>query len=68
MTAKEFYTSLQGKTVSFIGVGRTDLPLIEKFLEHGAFVSVRDRREAHTLGADGEYLQTLGVKLICGEN
>ena len=68
MTAKEFYTSLQGKTVSFIGVGRTNLPLIKKFLEHGAFVSVRDRREAHTLGTDGEYLQTLGVKLICGEN
>lgn len=68
MTAKEFYNSLQGKTVSFIGVGRTNLPLIEKFLKHGASVSVRDRREANTLGADGEYLSALGVKLICGEN
>ena len=55
MTAKEFYSTLTGKTVSFIGVGRTNLPLIEKFLQHGASVSVRDRREADTLGADGDY-------------
>ena len=68
MTAKEFYSTLFGKTVSFIGVGRTNLPLIEKFLQHGASVSVRDRREADTLGADGDYLKSLGVTLICGED
>ena len=66
MTAKEFYRALCGKTVSFIGVGRTNLPLIEKFLQNGARVSVRDRREEDTLGADGEYLKSLGVALICG--
>ena len=68
MTAKEFYSALCGKTVSFIGVGRTNLPLIEKFLQNGAKVSVRDRREEDTLGADGEYLKSLGVALICGED
>ena len=45
MTTSEFYSALQGKTVSFIGVGRTNLPLIEKFIAHGAKVSVRDKRE-----------------------
>lgn len=68
MTASEFYGALQGKRVSFIGVGRTNLPLIEKFLAHGARVSVRDKREAEALGADGEYLRKLGAALICGEN
>ena len=68
MTANEFYSALQGKTVSFIGVGRTNLPLMEKFLAHGAKVSVRDKRAADSLGADGEYLKNLGVELICGED
>lgn len=68
MTANEFYSALQGKTVSFIGVGRTNLPLMEKFLAHGAKVSVRDKRAADTLGADGKYLKSLGVELICGED
>lgn len=42
MTANEFYSALRGKRVSFIGVGRTNLPLIEKFIASGAAVSVRD--------------------------
>lgn len=66
MTASEFYSGLSGKTVSFVGVGRSNLPLIEKFLAHGAKVSVRDKREAEALGADGEYLRGLGAELICG--
>lgn len=66
MTASEFYSALQGKTVSFIGVGRTNLPLIEKFIAHGAKVSVRDKREAEALGEDGAYLRGLGAELICG--
>ena len=68
MTAKEFYSGLRGKTVSFIGVGRTNLPLIEKFIANGASVSVRDKRPADTLGADGDYLKNLGAVLICGED
>ena len=67
MTPNAFYSAMNGKTVSFIGVGRTNLPLIETFLKHGASVSVRDRRAETALGADGEYLKSLGVKLICGE-
>ena len=44
MTASEFYSALKGKRVSFIGVGRTNLPLIEKFIACGAAVTVRDKR------------------------
>lgn len=67
MTASEFYSALKGKRVSFIGVGRTNLPLIEKFIACGASVSVRDRRAADALGEDGAYLKGLGAALLCGE-
>ena len=29
MTANEFYASLSGKRITFVGVGRSNLPLIE---------------------------------------
>ncbi len=67
MTASEFYSALKGKRVSFIGVGRTNLPLIEKFIACGAAVTVRDKREAEALGEDGAYLKGRGAALICGE-
>ena len=50
MTANEFYASLSGKRITFVGVGRSNLPLIEQFKAHGAAVSVRaaKRRWAKT--------------------
>lgn len=68
MTATEFYSAMRGKRVSFIGVGRSNLPLIQRFSAAGAVVSVRDKRTEEALGADGEHLKALGAKLICGEN
>ena len=67
MTANEFYASLSGKRITFVGVGRSNLPLIEQFKAHGAAVSVRDKRSEAALGEDGEALKKLGAKLICGE-
>lgn len=67
MTVNEFYSGLLGKRITFIGVGRTNLPLIEKVIKSGARVSVRDKRAESTLGADGEYLKSLGVELILGD-
>ena len=68
MTANEFYASLSGKRITFVGVGRSNLPLIEQFKAHGAAVSVRDKRSEAALGEDGEALKKLGTKLICGED
>ena len=68
MTANEFYASLSGKRITFVGVGRSNLPLIEQFKAHGAAVSVRDKRSEAALGEDGEALKKLGAKLICGED
>ena len=68
MTANEFYASLSGKRITFVGVGRSNLPLIEQFKAHGAAVSVRDKRSEAALGEDGEALKKLGAKLEIHHN
>ena len=65
MTANEFYASLSGKRITFVGVGRSNLPLIEQFKAHGAAVSVRDKRSEAALGEDGEALSACVVFIVC---
>ncbi len=68
MNSQDFFQKLSGKTVTFCGIGRSHLPLIELFLAHGAKVSARDKRGFSALGAEGPRLQSQGVQLILGEN
>ena len=44
MNKEQFFTSIQGKTVTFCGIGRSHMPLIRLFQEKGALVSARDKR------------------------
>ena len=39
MNKEQFFTSIQGKTVTFCGIGRSHMPLIRLFQEKGALVS-----------------------------
>ena len=66
MTAENFFNSMKGKKLTFCGIGRSNMPLIEMFLKYGAIVSARDKKE--DLGENGEILKNMGVKLITGEN
>ena len=66
MTANEFYASLSGKRITFVGVGRSICrslsslkPTVQSFR---CAISAAKRRE------DGEALKKLGAKLICGED
>lgn len=68
MNKEQFFTSIQGKTVTFCGIGRSHMPLIRLFREKGALVSARDKRSLEELGDNGEALQEWGVQLILGEN
>lgn len=68
MNKEQFFTSIQGKTVTFCGIGRSHLPLIRLFQEKGALVSARDKRSLEELGDNGKALQERGVQLILGEN
>ena len=68
MNKEQFFTSIQGKTVTFCGIGRSHMPLIRLFQEKGALVSTRDKRSLEELGDNGKALQERGVQLILGEN
>lgn len=68
MNKEQFVTSIQGKTVTFCGIGRSHMPLIRLFQEKGALVSARDKRSLEELGENGKALQEWGVQLILGEN
>lgn len=68
MNKEQFFTSIQGKTVTFCGIGRSHMPLIRLFQEKGALVSARDKRSLEELGDNGKALQEWGVQLILGEN
>ena len=67
MNKEQFYEYIRGKRVAFCGIGRSHMPLIERFISYGAVVSARDRRGLEELGEDGEKLKALGAKLILGE-
>lgn len=68
MNKEQFFQNLAGKTVTFCGIGRSHMPLMELFQKRGAIVSARDKRSFEALGENGERCRALGVKLILGEN
>lgn len=68
MNRERFFESLKGKTVTFCGIGRSHMPLMELFRSRGALVSARDKRGFEELGENGEKLRALGVELILGED
>lgn len=68
MNRERFFESLKGKTVTFCGIGRSHMPLMELFRSKGALVSARDKRGFEELGENGEKLRALGVELILGED
>ena len=67
MNQEQFFRNISGKSVTFCGIGRSHLPLIDLFQKKGAVVSARDKRTLTELGETGEKLQAQGVKLILGE-
>jgi UDP-N-acetylmuramoylalanine--D-glutamate ligase len=68
MNQEQFFRYINGKTVTFCGIGRSHLPLMELFAKHGAKVSARDKRDFGQLGENGPRLVQQGVKLILGED
>ena len=61
MDFEAYLTALRGKTVSVIGIGVSNRPLIEKLLEKGVAVTARDKKES--LGELGAELAAQGCKL-----
>lgn len=64
----DFLTSLKGKKVALIGIGRSNLPLISLFSSYGAEVTACDRRSYDELGEYAKLAQDSGAELLLGED
>ena len=63
-----FKKYVNGKNISVLGIGISNLPLIKFLCENGAIVTACDKKSEAELGETAAMLNTLGVKLNCGEN
>ena len=59
--------SLRGKRVAVCGLGRTHIPVVHQFLEHGARVLACDKRDRASVGAVADELEKAGAELKLGE-
>ncbi len=59
---------LFGKTCAVIGLGVSNLPLAHLLLDHGALVTVRDKKTREQLGDVADQLSKRGARLLLGES
>ena len=64
---QRFYKQIQGKEVSFLGLGRSHRELLGQFAQAGARVTLRDKRTREQLGREAAQLEEQGVRLLLGE-
>lgn len=65
---KNFLTSMKGKKIAFIGIGNSNLPLIELFSKYGAIVTACDSKTKEKLGENAKKAEKAGAVLSLGEN
>lgn len=67
--AKEFFDSLKGKKVAFVGMGVANVPCAEFLAKYGIDVYACDRRDKEYIGKEiCDKLEALGVNFSLGEN
>ncbi len=65
---EQFRADIGGKSVSVIGLGISNTPVIDFLLDAGAHVVGRDKKDASALGELAETLSRKGVTLCLGED
>ena len=68
MDYKQFFSKIKGKRIAVCGIGISNTPLIENFLEQGARVFACDRRTRELIGPVADELEAKGAELHLGEN
>ncbi len=63
-----YFASLNGKKIAVVGMGISNMPLIEKMLETGLSVTACDRRQRTDFGGKIEELERRGLKVCLGED
>ena len=65
---ENFENSVKGKNIGVIGIGVSNVPLIRILVKYGANVIARDKKDKDSLGEIHKEMESLGVKMILGEN
>lgn len=68
MTLCNYIESIKNKRIGVIGIGVSNMPLIQKLLEGGCDVTACDKRTASEMGEDYEKLAAMGAKFKLGED
>jgi len=68
MNFSEFIKSIKCKNIDVIGIGISNIPLIDLLSKNGAFVTALDRRNREQLGSLADELENKGVRLALGED
>ena len=68
MTLSEYVESIREKSIAVIGIGVSNLPLIELLLQGGCRVTACDMRTREQMGDEADRLETMGVELRLGSN
>lgn len=68
MTLKEYLSTIHNKSIAVIGIGISNLPLLELLCSEGCDVTACDRRSMEELGDKANRLLSLGAKLCLGES
>lgn len=64
----KFFDGIKGKTVAFIGIGTSNLPLIKMFADKGAKVVACDKKDFDSLGENGVKAKEYGAELVLGDD
>ena len=67
MTYEQFKNQVTGKRAEVLGIGVSNLPLIDFLLECGMTVRARDKKNEDALGECAKTLKEKGVELILGD-
>lgn len=63
-----FQNHIKGKTVTVVGLGISNVPVIDFLLDAGAIVTGRDKKTEDALGDTASALKAKGVSLILGDD
>ncbi len=68
MTVSEYKNEIKGKRVGVLGLGISNMPLVDFLVSAGAVVTARDKKERADALSKYEKLEQMGVRIVCGEN
>lgn len=68
MNVIEYKKSIKNKKISVVGIGVSNVPLIEFLLDGGANVTAHDKRTKEQLGEVYDKLKALGARFVLGDD